>query len=199
MDDAVVMGRPFGGCGIIFRRSLADRVDILPCTSKRFCALLLNTGSLVVLCVCVYFPTNYHDVQSSEAFIGVLGELEGLIDSVAFDHLIMGGDFNVDLDLSTCRSTQFSDFLHERGLVCADRLPISSIRHTYFCDANGASSWIDQATLSKSKFSSSTCRSRFYLYVTFLTLHHIIALHHNNQDSLITRELHYLWYLMVRE
>ena len=42
MDDSLLHGCPFGGCGIIFRKSLSDRVSHLPSISKRFCALLLS-------------------------------------------------------------------------------------------------------------------------------------------------------------
>ena len=69
MDDTLLLCRPFGDCGIIYRKSWSDRVSPIPCVSRRCCALLLTHGALFVLCVCVYFPTNYHDVQSTDAFI----------------------------------------------------------------------------------------------------------------------------------
>ena len=143
IDDTLILGRPFGGCGILYRKTLSDRVAPVICMSKRCCAILLTAGVLSVLCVCVYFPTNYHDAQSTDVFIDRLGEIEGLLDSVSFDHLIIGGDFNVDLGVSSPRATLFSDFLQDRGLICVDKLPISSITHTYHCDSTGASSWID--------------------------------------------------------
>ena len=143
MDDVLLQGRPFGGCGIIYRKSLAEKISHLPCVSKRFCAVLLAIGNLSILCICVYFPTNYHDTQSSDAFLSMVGEIEGFIDTISFDHLIIGGDFNVDLRSSSTRSTLLSDFIQERNLVCVDQLPLSSIKFTYLCEASGASSWID--------------------------------------------------------
>ncbi len=46
---------------------------------------LLSIGNLV-LCICVYFPANYHHIQSSDAFLNILCEIEGFIDTVSFDH-----------------------------------------------------------------------------------------------------------------
>ena len=143
MDDSLLHGRPFGGCGIIFRKSLSDRVSHLPSISKRFCALLLSIENLSILCICVYFPTNYHDTQSSDAFLSMLCEIEGFIDTVVFDHVVIAGDFNVDSRASSPRATLFCDFLQDRDLVCVDQLPLSSVTHTYTSEASGTTSWID--------------------------------------------------------
>ena len=143
MSDALLQGRPYGGCGIIYRKTLSDKVCPLSFTSKRLCAALLTISNKSILCVCVYFPTNYHDVDSSAAFLGMLGEIEGIMDQVSFDHLIIGGDFNVDLNVPSPRVTMFSDFIRDHILVCVDQLPASTISYTYFCETTCASSWID--------------------------------------------------------
>ncbi len=73
---------------------------------------LLSIENLSILCICVYFPTDYHDAQSSDAFLSTLCEIEGFIDSIAFDHVVTAGDFNVDPSVSFPRATLFTDFLH---------------------------------------------------------------------------------------
>ena len=68
MDDSVLLGRPYGGCGIIYRKALAPLVSHLPSTSKRFCALKFSLNGISLLFICVYFPTDYRDAQSRAAF-----------------------------------------------------------------------------------------------------------------------------------
>ena len=37
------------------------------------------------------------------SIVQLLGEIEGFIDFVAFDHLVIGGDFNVDFTVPSTR------------------------------------------------------------------------------------------------
>ena len=88
MDDSVLLGRPYGGCGIIYRKALAPLVSHLPSTSKRFCALKFSLNGISLLFICVYFPTDYRDAQSRAAFVHLLGEIEGLKIQVTSDQRI---------------------------------------------------------------------------------------------------------------
>ena len=118
MDDSILLGRPYGGCAIIYCKSLAPYVSHLNSVSRRFCALKFSLDNVSFLCICAYFPTDYHDIHSRDAFIQLLGEIEGFIDSVAFDHLVIGGDFNVDFSVPSTRVSCLSDFLLDKALVC---------------------------------------------------------------------------------
>ena len=110
-DDSVLLGCPFGGCGIIYRKSLSAKVSPLPCHSKRFCAVSLSIDDKSFLCICVYLPTNYHDSQSHDEFLFALTEIEGFMHSVLFDHVIIAGDFNVDVHVPSPRALLFSSLL----------------------------------------------------------------------------------------
>ena len=97
----------------------------------------MSVGNVLI---CEYFPTNYHTSASRDAFIDVLSELEDFIDSVPFQHIIIGGDFNVDLNVSSYRNSVLDDFFHERNFICMTCFPID---HNYESDASRAHSWID--------------------------------------------------------
>ena len=89
-DGFLLLGRPYGGCGIIFKKSLLERIKVVKLPFKRFCAIYLA------------------DLLSSFLFIFLLiigiqilmtislGELGGFINSQSFDDIIIGGDFNTD-------------------------------------------------------------------------------------------------------
>lgn len=56
-NSEILAGRPYGGCGIMFRKSLSSAVCRLKSCSKRFCALsliltdTLNDCSFIILLV----------------------------------------------------------------------------------------------------------------------------------------------------
>ena len=101
MNDSVLLkGRPFGGCGIIFRKKFLGHIKVLHSPSDRFCSILLKSGNLDILLICVYLPTDYHTEASDFNFNSSLAELCGFIDSQSFDYLLIGGDFNIQIYLS---------------------------------------------------------------------------------------------------
>ena len=50
------------------------------------------------------------------SIVQLLGEIEEFIDSVAFDHLVIGGDFNVTVP--STRVSCLSDFLLDKAMRC---------------------------------------------------------------------------------
>ena len=93
----LLLGRPFGGCAIFFRRSLLPFVSCLDSLSKRFCSHLLHDqhGTSTLL-ICVYLPHNDGSSASHTEYLITLGELEGFINCHTSDHILIAGDFNVD-------------------------------------------------------------------------------------------------------
>lgn len=143
MSDSLLLGRPYGGCGLIYRKSLTHLITHHSSNSDRFCAISVHLNGISLLFICVYFPTNYHTLESKNAFTDLLGVLAGFIDTISFDHVLIAGDFNVDLDIPSDRSSLFINFLEEHSFICLDRLPLSRITHTCVHNSGGHSTWID--------------------------------------------------------
>ena len=76
---------------LIFRKSLLPVVTKLNSISTHFCAISINTNSVVTLFICVYLPTNYNTSHSSDLFLETLCELKEFIESYCFDNIIIGG------------------------------------------------------------------------------------------------------------
>ena len=52
---SLLVGRPFGGCSIIYRKSLLSSVSPIETGSNRFCAVeFRDSGAVSYLVVCVY-------------------------------------------------------------------------------------------------------------------------------------------------
>ena len=99
MDSSVLLtGRPFGGCAILFRKSLSSCIAPLCCDSNRFCGIrLIDSCGVSYLLVCVYMPSDLH-LSAYCDYIQILGELEVFISMHNCDVNVIVGDFNVDFD-----------------------------------------------------------------------------------------------------
>ena len=93
----LLQGRPFGGCSILYHKSLASFISPIVSCSNCFCSVkFVDSCGLSCLFVCVYMPTR--GSYSSSDYMNTLGELQGFIASHHFDILLIAGDFNVDFD-----------------------------------------------------------------------------------------------------
>ena len=68
MDNSVLLsGRPYGGCSIIYRKSLGMCITPLISCSDRFCGVkLCDSSGLSFLIVCVYMPAQCSSTSTDE-------------------------------------------------------------------------------------------------------------------------------------
>lgn len=137
----LISGRPYGGCGILFRKSLLPVITRINSCSTRFCALSINSNSIVTLFICVYFPTNYGTTQANNLFLETICELRGFIDSYTSDNVVIVGDFNVDFQRVSFFRTQLQSLMSELNLNAVDLQ--SHIGFTYERDDGKVRSWPD--------------------------------------------------------
>ena len=148
--DELILGRPYGGCTIFFRKSFSHSISRLKSCSTRFCALLLklldssNQQIVSILIVNVYLPTNYGSDESTTTFQETVAELEGLVLTQTYDHVIIAADFNVDFAKVSPNRTILECFTQAfdlvRGDICSD------ISFTYRRDDH--QSWVDHVICS---------------------------------------------------
>ena len=101
----ILVGRPFGGTAILYRKSLADQISIIASDESRITGIQLNTDSGPFLLLNVYMPTNYGDESSLELYRDCLAKLHAVITDSDSLHTIVAGDFNCCL-----RSRFFPEF-----------------------------------------------------------------------------------------
>ena len=88
-SDLLSHGRPYGGCSILYQKSLRLCVTQLDsCTgSSHFCGIRVSDLSgLSYLLISLYMPTNHGPVSYCD-FLNTLGELEGFIVSQIANYL----------------------------------------------------------------------------------------------------------------
>ena len=114
-----LVGRPYGGCSILYRKSLSTCITPLDSCSSRFCGIKIHDSSgLSLLLVSVYMPSEIG--SSLNEYLSTLGELEGFIDSHPCDNTFLVGDFNVDFTRGGPLKDLLTDFVSELNLyMCA--------------------------------------------------------------------------------
>ena len=133
-SDILSRGRPYGGCSILYRKSLSPYISPLYSCSDRFCGVrVCDSSGLSYLFVSVYMPT-YYTPDSCYSYLNTLGELEGFITSHACDVNVIVGDFNVDFDRGGLLAKLLNDFILEFGLLACDLNFRPSVCYTYESD-----------------------------------------------------------------
>ena len=69
LSDKILIGRPYGGTAILYRKNLADRISIIDCNDSRLTAVKLFTQIGPVLILNVYMPTDYEDDDSVNRYM----------------------------------------------------------------------------------------------------------------------------------
>lgn len=132
-----LVGRPFGGTSILIHKKHILNITNIA-SSERFTAVKLSNW----LFITVYMPCSgllQRDLLYSE----VLCELQALIDTQPGRNVLIGGDFNVDLDSNTYLSSIVNQFISRNNMQRSDLLFPVADRNTYVNEATNSYSAID--------------------------------------------------------
>lgn len=120
MDSShdVLRGRPHGGVAILWHKSLVNKVNVIKCKSKCFCALSVDTGEGTrMIIVNVYLPCDNMSINvCDETFIDTLHGIEQLLSSESYDYVCLCGDWNCDLDRRTAHCNYLRNFAERNKL-----------------------------------------------------------------------------------
>ena len=99
-ENEYMCGRPYGGCAILWRKSLNCSFTPISHRSKRIAAGILHLDNLHVnlLLFCVYMPCDgSHVDQYRQSYDEVIADIHAMIENSPVDEIILAGDFNTDL------------------------------------------------------------------------------------------------------
>ena len=119
MSDTDVgrVGRPYGGCAIVWHNSLALSCRPVATSSKRLCAVTAEAQGRAMLWVCVYMPVDDNSNASYAEYGDVLAEMSALLAQHDDHQLIIGGDFNVDINRPSRNLSLFIQFVNQENLI----------------------------------------------------------------------------------
>ena len=129
-NSEVLSGRPYGGCAIFWRASKFACVEIVSTNSRRVCAVRICCDTWRLLLINVYMP--YEDGDSNTDVSAVeLATIENIVNCNLDCHVIIGGNWNVDINRNWCHTALLESFSEHMSLMLADRHIGCSVDYTY--------------------------------------------------------------------
>ena len=111
-DDVGRLGRPFGGCAIVWNKNLPIHVTPILTSSNRLCAISITTPQNSFLIFSIYMPVHNGSQVTCNEFRDVLIEVSSLVRAHDDFTVLIGGDFNLDIkrDLNSSEFLILNDF-----------------------------------------------------------------------------------------
>ena len=150
MEDAIstsiLRGRPFGGVSIAWSPSLNGIVT--PITNfrhKRAVAVEIDSANFKTLIINVYMPF-YDAAKRDECIVETLDTIsmiEMMIEAHPLHSIIIGGDFNCELNGNSTFDSYWTDLSSKYDLVSCDTFITDPNAYTYSHDTLGQRKWND--------------------------------------------------------
>ena len=162
MDTSCGMtqGRPFGGIGMLWRKSIGTCVHIHKYNDSRVMAIDFNDGNRKILAVNMYMPCDDRSTTSLnyDQFIKYLGLVDAIIKESDISSVFVIGDWNAGVNSNSVFGSELSTFCIEHSYVLSDvdRLGCCSDSFTFLSEAHGTTSWIDHCLCTEQAHSSIT-------------------------------------------
>jgi len=147
LTSDILLGRPYGGTCILYRKSLAHSVKTIDTYDSRVTAIGVNTNHGFLLLICVYMPTDYGCHDSYEQYSDVCAQIAALYEESSAVNVVLCGDFNCHT--GSRLHALYSQLCTDLNVIESDvnRLPVTSF--TYCNDSGTVTSWIDHFLCSR--------------------------------------------------
>ena len=149
-DDELLIGRPRGGVGILWKRTLSDSIKFhrIPNTD-RACAVTIKAGFEEILCVNLYLPVdNQSKTHIDHELLSTFDAIDIFIEQCGIRNMILAGDMNVDFKRKNSHDIYVRNYAQINDFVCSVDLSASEKGHTYHDPNNGSFSCIDHFLVS---------------------------------------------------
>ena len=161
------VGRKYGGVGICHHSNIKCKIENLTTTSKSICAQIICIENIRILLVNVYMPSS-DNREALDEYIDILQEISDLCIKTATQHIILGGDWNADLNRNDGRTKLFKDFMSQENLFNPLELEIANVQYTFSRPREGGghpiTSTIDHFLISQNLIKAVNCYEARTLY-----------------------------------
>jgi hypothetical protein len=94
LSQGILVGRPYGGTAVLYRKSTAFGIKPVETYDSRICAINIDSNMGHVLLMGVYMPTDGGDAECVENYAETCANLTALIAESDAVHFVIAGDFN---------------------------------------------------------------------------------------------------------
>ncbi len=90
-NDELLKGRPYGGLGIQWKKTMIDIVDFITIpNTKRACAVIIKCGDEKLLCINMYMPVdNQCKTHIEQVFLDTMDCIEYFIQNSGITNVVM--------------------------------------------------------------------------------------------------------------
>ena len=148
IEDKLHRGRPYGGVGIMWNKSLSHCVEIVKYDDDRILGLQLKTNGCMFLFLCVYLPYDCDKFYDDYCFY--LDKIRCIIDAASTPYIFVLGDFNANLKSESVFGSELIEFCDVNNLCLIDKSMLLPDSFTYFSEAHGSTSWLDHCMTTES-------------------------------------------------
>ena len=142
--SGVLVGRPFGGVGVLVNKCLDSCVKLCGVDDNgRVIAIRFTCNGKLIVCFGLYFPCFDNKNNYIEKLLDIMGFISSVLDQYPGSIPILLGDFNFQIDRNNCGFREFDIFAKSLNLVCCDDLDMNNIGYTYCHETLGLKSLID--------------------------------------------------------
>lgn len=137
----ILVGRPYGGVALLWRKGIFQSVSLVQCKSARLTAIKASLCDRSIMVFSVYMPTD--NVENMSEFTDCLSEMSAIIDNSDVEAIFMLGDFNSHPNQPFWK--ELCNFCCDQQWICADheKLHKNAENYTYLSDINGSRRWLD--------------------------------------------------------
>ena len=138
--EGIRVGRPYGGLGILWRKSLGQSCNVKPLDDPRLLLLeiTLNNEQCLLL-LNVYLP--YDDGSNLEEYQMYLAKVSSYLDGI---YAAAFGDFNGNIISNNHRfGKELVQFCENESLVMSDYITGDKNMVTYYSDSHDTVAWLD--------------------------------------------------------
>ncbi len=151
-DEARInVGRPHGGVGILWKRTLNKYCTFKKYDCDRIVSVEFKCGSFMALFVCVYMPFDCSDNYDDYMFY--LNKLMTIIDNFPSPYVFVTGDFNANISVPSRFGRELQTACSENVLCISDMLLLPPETFTFISSSHGSTSWLDHIVTSTSSHS----------------------------------------------
>lgn len=156
-SDQPHVGRPHGGCALLFHTSASMSISPIQTTTRRLFACTINViGSQKILLFNAYMPCDNRDGTSYDDYLSVVNDIESVLATHdEIDCVILCGDLNADRSRTRSVNTMLLEKLCSDHTLCfCLASDVSHIDYTYENEASGVQSILDHFCVSENLFNS---------------------------------------------
>jgi len=146
-SEGPIVGRPYGGIGILWRRTIEQNVNICKNTDTRLLGVEVQSSHGKILLINVYMP--YQCDNNYDEYMHYLGKLSALIFDADTTRIGIYGDFNANI--CTPFMNELEKWCQSEHMTISDLVLLgsSSGTFTYVSAAHNTTSWLDHIVCSQ--------------------------------------------------